>query len=236
MSIKFFLFGFFLFVMTSMNGQLEPDVNVRCDVQMLGGSEYAVIYFEVTNTDSNFILMWVQNWRLALIDDNGDSFREYPVNGSLMSGVALYDNKIKGSKIGNIADGSYSDVILNCSFIKRIEPNETFYISLLSTDVDLIKLIRKQDFKYVSFFNFSSENNFAEMKDLLLQAEKLNILYESNQLTLMINDLFQNKRSNNVRGINGLSDEYSFWEKMQMQRAFTMVYGGGLAGTPSAKE
>lgn len=107
--------------------------------------EYAVLKISYKNSGIDTIYFWVQNWKLHYLDnDDVGIFKNcpYQLNGSILNAITFFTDISALKSIWLSTDRYPDDTLANCSFIKKIPPDETFYSNIIIADSTLLSYLK----------------------------------------------------------------------------------------------
>lgn len=185
---------------------VESKIRLYCFQEV----EYASLKISYKNISKDTIYLWTQNWRVHYLNEQDSTkFKNcpYDINGGFLNAVTFYKkNRVtkffERSSIWN--NLNYGDTIVNCNFVKKINPEETFHTNIIFSDSSFIAYLKKDKpdniLLHYSFainfkFNLEVHNNFYYKDDELI------INYEKNPDSV-------NCITNNVVSRNGIQEKF----------------------------
>lgn len=171
--------------------------------------EYAILKISYKNISKDTIYLWTQNWRVHYLKEQDSSmFNNCPfdINAGFLNAIIFFKSEnvtAFNSKSARFDYFEAGDKILNCSFVKKILPGETFSTNIIFSDTDFVSYMKKYQpdalilyYSYTNYFmpKIELENNF------YYQEDEIFINYLQNPESI-------NCQTNNVVSKNGIQEE-----------------------------
>jgi hypothetical protein len=145
MTVRIFFFVFFIVALClSSAGAEKPRVTIEYQL-----SEKEVVFtIQYLNPSTDTLVLWIQNWRLALLSDPKAKLRGFPYMSKHVNYMVFMDksiqlmNQLSSEEYYSPINGEMADICM-----KKIDPKEAFVVEVVSRNEALIKFIKKQSFK-----------------------------------------------------------------------------------------
>lgn len=171
--------------------------------------EYAILKISYQNISEDTLYLWTQNWRVHCLKEQDSSMFNncsFDINAGFLNAIVFFKSenvKAFNSKSARFDYFDAGDTILNCSYVKKILPGETFCTNIIFSDMEFVSYMKKHMpdtlilyYSYASNFkpNIELENNF------YYQEDEIFINYLQNPESI-------NCQTNNVVSKNGIQEK-----------------------------
>ncbi|TAF63602.1 MAG: hypothetical protein EAZ55_13515 [Cytophagales bacterium] len=189
---------------------LESKIRLYCFQEV----EYASLKISYKNISKDTLYLWTQNWRVHYLNEQDSSmFKDcpYDINAGFLNAVIFYKSvSAFYEKAVRFDYFNAGDTILNCSFVKKLYPEETFHTNIIFSDSSFISYLKKYKPSRI-ILHYSYANHFKpdiELQDsFYYKDDELIINFEKNPDSV-------NCETNNVVSVNGIQKK-SHGDKFQ---------------------